>query len=171
MSDYLRSVAAVGNTTVHEPERCVLTGLRLSQSFEPVGLPHERQPDVRRYERDRALSRSGARREGDKLPNSLFSLYGIKIVGDGSNQTETGAQTRPYLDTDNNGSANYDAAQMKQMVAEVKAAGLPVLIHCNGDHTIDISLDAMEAAYGGSRSTGLTASNIRRWRGPTRSSA
>ena len=24
----------------------------------------------------------------------MFSLYGVKIVGDGSNQTETGAQTR-----------------------------------------------------------------------------
>lgn len=41
------------------------------------------------------------------------------------------------------------------MVAEVKAAGLPVLVHCNGDYTIDITLDAIEAAYGGSTSNGI----------------
>ena len=33
--------------------------------------------------------------KGATVANSLFSLYGVKIVGDGSNQTETGAQTRP----------------------------------------------------------------------------
>jgi predicted amidohydrolase YtcJ len=44
---------------------------------------------------------------------------------------------------------------MKQMVAEVKAFGLPVLIHCNGDYTIDIALDAIEAAYAGSTDYGV----------------
>jgi len=46
VSDYLRSVAAWAIRLSMNPERCVLTGLRLSQSFQPVGLPHERQPDV-----------------------------------------------------------------------------------------------------------------------------
>ncbi len=71
--------------------------------------------------------------KGAAVAESLFSLYGVKIVGDGSNQTETGAQTKPYLNSTSKGSPNFDAAQLKQMVAEIKAFGLPVLIHANGD--------------------------------------
>ena len=41
------------------------------------------------------------------------------------------------------------------MVAEVKAQGWPVSIHCNGDLTLDIALDAIEAAYGAYPSTGV----------------
>ena len=44
---------------------------------------------------------------------------------------------------------------MKDMVAEVKALGLPVQIHCNGDYTADIALDAIEAAYAGSTDYGV----------------
>jgi len=66
----------------------------------------------------------------------LFSLYGVKIVGDGSNQTETAVQTKPYLNSTSKGSPNFDAAQMNQMVAEMKVVGLPVQIHCNGDYTV-----------------------------------
>ena len=61
----------------------------------------------------------------------------------------------PYLDTNIKGTPNFDAQQMKTMVAEVKAAGLPVLIHCNGDYTIDIALDAIEAAYAASTAQGI----------------
>jgi predicted amidohydrolase YtcJ len=156
VGDYLRSVAAVGNTAVHEP------GTLRSEWIAPfakysgraacrtsASLAYEDMKGIDPY---RSL---GVGAKATQLPNSLFSLYGIKIIGDGSNQTETGAQTSPYLDTDSKGSANYDAAQMKKMVAEIKAAGLPVLIHCNGDHTIDISLDAIEAAYGSSTANGV----------------
>jgi len=93
--------------------------------------------------------------KGAPVDNSLFSLYGVKIVGDGSNQTETGAQTMPYLNSAAKGSPNFDATQMRNMVAEVKASGLPVQIHCNGDYTIDIALDAIEAAYSGSTDYGV----------------
>ncbi len=156
VSDYLRSVAAVGNTTVHEPGTLrsdwITPFARLSNRLACRTSASLMYEDMKGIEPYRGL---GLGAKATRLPNSLFSLYGVKIIGDGSNQTETGAQTLPYLDTDNNGSANYDAARMKQMVAEVKAAGLPVLIHCNGDHTIDISLDAIEAAYGGSTSNGI----------------
>ena len=46
--------------------------------------------------------------------------------------------------------------EMKQMVTDVKAFGLPVQIHCNGDYTIDIALDAIEAAYSGSSDYGVS---------------
>ena len=89
------------------------------------------------------------------FPNSRFSLYGIKIIGDGSNQTLTGAQTVPYLNTSEKGATNYPADQLKTMVAAVKAAGWPVQIHCNGDATIDDALNAIEAAYGANPATGV----------------
>jgi predicted amidohydrolase YtcJ len=89
------------------------------------------------------------------FPNSRFSLYGIKIIADGSNQTETGAQTMPYLNTTEKGTTNYPADELMKMVAAIKAAGWPVQIHCNGDATIDDSLNAIEAAYGANPATGI----------------
>ncbi len=156
VNDYLHSVAAVGNTTVHEP------GTLRADWIAPFAKLSNRLPcrtsaslmydDMKGVEPYRSL---GLGAKATQLPNSLFTLYGVKIVGDGSNQTETGAQTQPYLETTSKGSPNFDAARLKQMVAEIKAAGLPVLIHANGDRTIDIALDAIEAAYGDSTEHGV----------------
>jgi predicted amidohydrolase YtcJ len=41
------------------------------------------------------------------------------------------------------------------MVGEVKAQGWPVSIHSNGDETLDLALDAIEAAYGAFPATGV----------------
>ena len=156
VSDYLRSVAATGNTTVHEP------GTLKSEWIEPFAKVSSRFAcrtsaslmfeDMKGFELYRHL---GLGPRGAQLPNSLFSLYGVKIVGDGSNQTKTGAQTQPYLDSLDKGKPNFDAAQLKEMVTQVKDAGLPVLIHANGDHTIDIALDAIESAYNASLANGV----------------
>jgi predicted amidohydrolase YtcJ len=156
VGDFLRSVAATGNTTVHEPgtlrSEWIAQFARLSPQAACRTSASLMYEDMKGYEPYRSL---GLGAKATQLPNSLFSLYGVKIVGDGSNQTETAAQTVPYLDTDKKGTPNFDAQQMKQMVAEVKAAGLPIQIHCNGDYTIDISLDAIEAAYGSSTAQGI----------------
>lgn len=156
ISDYLRGIAAVGITTVHEPgtlrSEWIAPFAKLSNRFACRTSASLMFEDMKGWEAYRSL---GVGAKGTQIPNSLFSLYGVKIVGDGSNQTETGAQTRPYLDTDNKGAPNFDAAQIKEMVASIKAAGLPVLIHCNGDYTIDIALDAIESAYGSSMAQGI----------------
>lgn len=156
VADFLRSVAATGNTTVHEP------GTLRSDWIEPFAKLSPRfacrtsaslmYEDMKGFEPYRSL---GLGPKGAQLPNSLFTLYGVKLIGDGSNQTKTGAQTLPYLNSTSKGAPNFDAAQMKQMVANVKAAGLPSLIHCNGDLAIDIALDAIEAAYGNSTAYGI----------------
>ena len=90
-----------------------------------------------------------------QIPNTMMTIYAMKIVGDGSNQTKSAAQTVPYLNDTEKGRPNFDAAQMKSMVADVKAHGWPVSIHCNGDETLDIALDAIEAAYGPFPTTGV----------------
>jgi predicted amidohydrolase YtcJ len=155
ITDYTRHLASVGTTMLHEP------GTLRSNWIEPFArlsnaLACRTSASVM-YGDTKGLESYLARGLGRGAPvgESLFSLYGVKIVGDGSNQTETGAQTRPYLNSASKGSPNFDAAQMKGMVAEVKAIGLPVQIHCNGDYTIDIALDAIEAAYAGSTDYGV----------------
>ncbi|MCB1498962.1 MAG: amidohydrolase [Bauldia sp.] len=149
MQDYFKSSAALGYTTTHEPGtvqpgwveglvKLTASGTgRLSASFQYDDLKAAA-----------AYQHLGYGPKATLLPNSRFSLFGIKIIGDGSNQTLTGAQTKPYLNTTEKGTPNYSAAELKEMVAAVKAAGWPVQIHCNGDATIDDALDAIEAAYG-----------------------
>ena len=155
VTDFCRHIGSVGNTMLHEP------GTIRSDWIEPFAklsntLACRTSASVM-FDDMKGLTpwRSLGLGKGAPVDNSLFSLYGVKIIGDGSNQTETGAQTKPYLNSTSKGSPNFDAAQMKQMVAEVKAFGLPVQIHCNGDNTVDIALDAIEAAYAGSTDYGV----------------
>jgi predicted amidohydrolase YtcJ len=156
MTDFFKTSAALGNTTTHEPGTIQpewIEGLvkltargtgRLSAS-----LMYNEMQGADAY---KALGRGA---KAALFPNSRFSLFGIKIVGDGSNQTKTGAQTIAYLNTNQKGSPNYPPQELKSMVAAVKAAGWPVQIHCNGDATIDDALNAIEAAYGANPSSGL----------------
>ncbi len=155
ITDYTRHVASVGNTMLHEPGTIrsdwIEQFVKLSNSLACRTSASVMFDDMKGL----TPFRSQGLGKGAPVDNSLFSLYGVKIVGDGSNQTETGAQTKPYMNSTSKGSPNFDAAQMKQMVAEVKAVGLPVQIHCNGDYTVDIALDAIEAAYMGSTDYGV----------------
>jgi predicted amidohydrolase YtcJ len=156
VTDFCRHIGSVGNTMLHEPGTIrsdwIEPFAKLSNTLACRTSASVMFDDMKGLTPWRSL---GLGPKGATVANSLFSLYGVKIVGDGSNQTETGAQTKPYLNSTSKGSPNFDAAQTKQMVAEVKAFGLPVQIHCNGDYTIDIALDAIEAAYAGSTDYGV----------------
>lgn len=153
---FTQAAAAVGNTLIHEP------GTLQSAWIDPFTKIAAQAPlrtsaslmyeDMKGFEPYKSL---GLGPRAAQLPGTLFTLYGVKIVGDGSNQTMTGGQTKPYLNSKSSGEPNFTADQMKQMVADVKAAGMPVLIHCNGDRTIDFALDAIEAAYAGSAQFGI----------------
>jgi predicted amidohydrolase YtcJ len=153
--DYARHIASVGNTMLHEPGTIRADWIEKFAKLSNT-LACRTSASVM-FGDTRGLTPFLSRGLGKGAPvnDSLFSLYGVKIVGDGSNQTETGAQTMPYLKSASKGSPNFDAAKMKNMVAEVKALGLPVQIHCNGDYTADIALDAIEAAYAGSTEYGV----------------
>jgi predicted amidohydrolase YtcJ len=152
----LRTVASVGNTMLHEPgtirSEWIEAFAKLSNSLACRTSASVMFDDMKGLTPFRSL---GLGPKGATVGESLFSLYGVKIIGDGSNQTETGAQTKAYLNTSAKGSPNFDAALLKSMVAQVKAFGMPVQIHCNGDYAIDIALDAIEAAYSGSTDSGV----------------
>jgi predicted amidohydrolase YtcJ len=154
--DYARQAAALGNTTLHEPGTikpewvhalAAISGtlaVRLSASLMGDALEESRQ-----------FVPAGGGARAAIQPNSRFSLYGIKIVGDGSNQTKTGAQTVPYLNTDIKGATNFTPAEILAQCRAARGIGWPVLIHCNGDAAIDVALDAIETAYGANPPTGI----------------
>jgi predicted amidohydrolase YtcJ len=147
--DYTKLTAAAGNTTLHEPgtikPEWVDPLAKLSNSLS-IRMSASLMADA--IEASKAFASLGVGAKATHFPNSRFSLYGIKIVGDGSNQTETGAQTKPYLNSASKGATNFSFAEMKQMCAAAKAVGWPIQIHCNGDATIDDALNAIEAVYG-----------------------
>ena len=156
VTHYCRHMGSVGNTMLHEPGTIrsdwIEQFAKLSNTLACRTSASVMFDDMKGLAPYRSL---GLGANGATVAESLFSLYGVKIVGDGSNQTETGAQTKPYLNASSKGAPNFDAALLKRMVAEVKDFGLPVLIHCNGDYTIDIALDAIEAAYADSSAHGV----------------
>jgi predicted amidohydrolase YtcJ len=155
-ADYLRAVAATGTTFVHETgtlrSEWIAPFSKISSSLACRTSASIMYGDQKGLEPYRSL---GFGAKAAQLPNTLFSLYAIKIVADGSPQTETAAYTQPFLDSANKGSPNFSPDQLKAMVAEVKAFGMPVQIHCSGDYTVDIALDAIEAAYGNSTTWGI----------------
>lgn len=156
LTDYFKMSAALGNTTTHEPGTVQpdwIEGLvKLTASGTGRLSASLMYDDMKAGDTYRNLGRGA---KAALFPNSRFSLFGIKIVDDGSNQTKTGAQTIPYLGTDQKGAPNYAPDELKTMVASVRAAGWPIQIHCNGDATVDYALDAIEAIYGANPPTGI----------------
>ena len=67
---------------------------------------------------------------------------------DGSPQQESAFQTEPYLNSAERGAANYAVDKLHEAVQKIRGVGFPVLIHCNGDASLDMALDAIEAVYG-----------------------
>ncbi len=156
LASYTKQVAAAGNTTLHEPGTIkpdwVQPLAKLSNTLD-VRMSASLSTDS--VEASKAFASLGPGAKARKIPNSRFSLYGMKFWADGSNQTESAAQTKPYLHTNERGKTNYSASQMADLCVEVKNAGWPILIHCQGDAAIDDALDAIEHAYGPNPETGL----------------
>lgn len=156
LTAYTKVVAAAGNTALHEPGTIKvdwvdgLAGLsnsldvRLSASF-----------STDEVDASASYSHLGPSAMAKRIPNTRFSLYGMKFWADGSNQSEMAAQTQPYLNTTDRGSANYSVPEMAELCSAAKAAGWSILIHCQGDAAVDAALDAIESAYGADPITGV----------------
>jgi len=153
MTTFLYRSAALGCTMVHEagafaqkPE--VFEGYKAIAANSPVRYSVSPMVDYL----DQAMQfiapygKPGA--SALEIPGALLSFYAVKIVSDGSPQQESAYQTQPYLKTSERGAPNYTADEMHQLVMKVKTAGWPVSIHCNGDASLEMALDAIEAAYG-----------------------
>jgi hypothetical protein len=81
-----------------------------------------------------------------------FRVGGVKIVGDGSPQGKTAFWTKPLLtpgpsgEKDWRGEPNVSLEETKNVVQLAYDNDIQVLMHCNGDATIDMLLEAHEAA-------------------------
>lgn len=98
-----------------------------------------------------------------------YRIAGVKVVADGSPQGKTAYFTEPYLTGGPNGEKNWRGAPIvppEHLNAVVKLAyecGAQVLVHCNGDATIDMLLDAhrLAGAPKDRRTTGIHSQFIR----------
>lgn len=118
---------------------------RLSNSL-PIRLSASFSTDM--IEASKPFAALGPSHSARHVPDSRLSLFGMKYWGDGSNQAESAAQTRPYLNSDSRGALGYTREQATALCNAAKAAGWTILIHSQGDAAIDQALDAIEAAYG-----------------------
>ncbi len=81
-----------------------------------------------------------------------FRIGGVKIVADGSPQGKTAFWTQPLLtpgpagETAWRGEPNVSPEDLDKAVKLAYDNGLQVMVHANGDATIDMLLDAHEAA-------------------------
>jgi predicted amidohydrolase YtcJ len=155
MTTFLYGSAARGITMVHEagafaqtPE--VFEGYKTIAAHSPVRYSVSPMVDYM----DQAMQflapygRPGA--SALEIPGGLLSFYAVKIVADGSPQQESAFQTQPYLNSADRGEANYTVDKLNDLVIKVQNAGWPVSIHCNGDASLEMALDAIESAYGSS---------------------
>jgi predicted amidohydrolase YtcJ len=153
---YAKQAAAVGNTALHEPgtikPEWVEPLAKLSNTL-AVRLSASLPADS--IEAGKAFVSLGPGSKARKLPDSRFSLYGVKFWADGSIQAETAALTKPYLNSAKTGATDFPELRMADICRSAKNAGWPILIHCQGDGAIDNALDAIEAAYGANPPTGL----------------
>ncbi|WP_137723089.1 amidohydrolase [Prescottella subtropica] len=88
----------------------------------------------------------------EDLSGDTLTVGGVKLISDGSIQLHTGALSEPYHDLDgcHCGEMAIPSGDLDVMVARCHAAGLQVAIHTNGDHAIDVALDAIEKAVAAS---------------------
>lgn len=153
---YARQAAAAGLTAVHEPgtvkPEWVEMLAKLSTRL-PIRLSASFSTDM--VEASKSFAALGPSNKARRLPDSRFSLYGMKFWADGSNQAETAAQTQPYLNTDKRGTLGYTPAQAAELCGKARDAGWTILVHCQGDAAIDQVLDAIETAYGANSPVGL----------------
>lgn len=87
--------------------------------------------------------------------NKRMKLGGVKITTDGSPQGRTAAFSSPYLtggpggEKDWKGELTFPQDTINQMVKKVYNLKVPLILHCNGDASIDAFLQAYEYATGG----------------------
>ena len=156
LAAYAQQAAAAGLTALHEPgtvkPEWIEMLAKLSNSL-PIRMSASFSTDM--LEASKTFAALGPSNKARMLPDSRFSLYGMKYWGDGSNQAESAAQTKPYLGTDKRGTLSYSAAQAVELCTRAKDAGWTILVHSQGDAAVDQILDAIEAAYGANPATGL----------------
>jgi predicted amidohydrolase YtcJ len=155
MTAFLNGSAALGITMVHEagafaqtPE--VFEGYKSIAAHSPVRYSVSPMIDYLDQTMQFLAPYGKPGASALEIPGALLSFYAVKIVADGSPQQQSAFQALPYLNSAGRGEANYTVDKLNELVRKVKNAGWPVSIHCNGDASLEMALDAIESAYGSS---------------------
>ena len=83
----------------------------------------------------------------DGPQTELVHVNVLKIVMDGVDAGRTAAMLAPYADQpDTDGQPLFSAEQINDVVARADAQGIDVHVHCIGDRSTRMTLDAIEAA-------------------------
>lgn len=153
VTKFLYQSAALGITMVHEagayaPTPSALEGYKAVMTSSPVRYSASPAVEFLNVANQFVASYGKPGAKALEIPGTMLSFYAVKIVSDGSPQQETAFQSQPYLNSSSTGLANYSATDLNALVLKVKQSGWPVSIHCNGDASLQLALDAIEAAYG-----------------------
>ncbi|WP_199155425.1 amidohydrolase family protein [Chromobacterium sp. ASV23] len=164
VAEVLQDAVSKGITTLFDPsmgtipdnsaKELELGALRLIAQFGPLrlagGLFVRTQDDLSYWLENYHL-------DLDNHLNQRFSIKGIKIISDGSNQGLTGFQKQPYhclINPDKskvppvpgvplNGKYNYKPkSDLESLVLRALCQGWPTLVHANGDKAIKRVLNA-----------------------------
>lgn len=80
------------------------------------------------------------------LVSDRLRVGGVKQVLDGVIEAQTAFMLEPYEGTDHRGETNLPADEFKELVCAADAAGLAVRVHCIGDASARLALDALKGA-------------------------
>jgi predicted amidohydrolase YtcJ len=150
LADWLNKYSRAGYTTVCEPGMSPLMMSFYRALIEGAPLP------VRVFA-FQYVARGGKTQLPVDQGNDRFGVIGTKMWGDGSVLLGNVAVTRPYLNTemtltrmglprDSTGGTNYSKEDLHWLIDAYAAQGHQLAVHAQGDRTIDIVLDAYEAA-------------------------
>ena len=144
--------AGFGITTIQDgaspPE--LVSGLRLLTLFRSLPVDVVAFPHAQEMPLDASLDDIGYSREY----RGGFRVGGVKFVIDGSPQGRTAWLTEPYVEGPPGADPDYRAYTLiepedyKPRAARMLNAGIPILVHTNGDAAIDLLIESVDEALG-----------------------
>ena len=159
-ADFARNVqraiaynASFGVTTIQDGASAaeMVNGLRALAEVQPLAVDVAAYPAWRSEKEAESLEAVGYSPE---YVNGV-RVAGVKFVLDGSPQGRTAWLSRPYDAGPPGADPNYVAYPMtqpdyyKKHVKRLIDAGIPVIVHANGDAAIDLMIEGVEGAVGG----------------------
>ncbi len=153
--------AAYGITTIQDgaspPE--LVSGLRLLTRFKTLPVDVVAFPHAQQMALDAPLDDIGYSREY----RGGFRVGGVKFVIDGSPQGRTAWMTEPYTAGPPGADPDYRAYSLiepdayRALATRMLEAGIPILVHTNGDAAIDLLIESVENAPPNHRSVAIHA--------------
>lgn len=117
--------------------------MRWAERFDQVGVPLRVRTSTYPVDLDRAIA--AGLHTGDRIDGlPLLTMGSLKIISDGSLNTQTAHCRQPYTDG-RHGVQNVPGPELIDLLGRAARAGLSVALHAIGDAALQIALDAFAA--------------------------